>query len=389
MAVPFSTTIIYDGNPGPISGSTPFGFYDADTVYQADGPRTANFVAQRLGYSVMGVELQTGSIYSALEEAVTTFGNEIYLFKIRDNYLSLEGTATSSNLNNTVLSTNLGGIIRIGEDYASEAGVGGYINYYTGSITISAGNQLADLNAWAAVSASFLTGSNDSIEVKRIFYEGTPAMVRYYDPYAGTGLQPLMDTFGFGGMSPGVNFTLMPVFADIQRVQAIEFNDQVRRSAFSFELVNNQLRIFPIPNVDMLLYFHYIKVSERNSPTRNAYSASNLVTNISNVPYQNPSYGQINSPGRQWIRSYTLALCKETLGYIRGKYQTTPIPGAEISLNQSDLLTDARTEKDALIQKLREDLDRTSRTSQLAKRAEEGVSIKSTLNDVPLPIYTG
>ena len=179
----------------------------------------------------------------------------------------------------------------------------------------------------------------------------------------------------------------MPIYYDVSVIQAIELNDQIRKSAFSFELVNNKLKVFPIPNATGQLFIQYIKVDERNAPTSPAYSGNNLVTDISNVPYENPTYQYINAPGRYWIFEYTLALAKELLGYVRGKYQTVPVPGAEVSLNQADLIAAANTEKAALIEKLRTDLDENSRKMQLQRKAEEANAMKSTLDQVPLPIY--
>ena len=377
---------IYPGSSSFFPGLTPFGFYDADTYFQNDADKVVIWCARRLGYPIENIELQDIQFYAAFEEAVTTYGNEVYQWKIRENYLSFEGASTGSSFNNQVITPTLGSQIRIASTYGSEAGSGGNVTYYTASLPVVAGQQDYDLSAWAASSASLQPG--DSIEVKRIFQETPPAIVRYFDPYAGTGtgIQSLLETFNFGSYSPGINFMLMPLNFDLMKLQAIELNDQVRKSAYSFDLVNNQLRLFPIPNSTTNLLFHYIKKSERNQPFISG-SATNLITNISNVPYQNPVYSQINSIGRQWIYQYTLAVVKETLGYVRGKYTSVPIPGAEVTLNQQDLLTDARTEKTALLEILRATLDDSSRSKQMEKRALEEDSLQKTLNNIPLPFY--
>lgn len=382
---------IWNNNPGDISGSTPFHFYDNDTDFQTEGPLFATWASTRLGYPIVNVELQDINFYAALEEAVTTYGNEVYQWKVRENYLSMEGNIVdnTTTFNNQLITPNLGNIIRISETYASEAGVGGFTTYYTGSIAMTASVQDYDLNAWATTNG--ISGSG--IEIKRVFFEAPPAIVRYFDPYAGTGtgIQSLLETFGFGQFSPGINFLLMPIYFDVQKIQAIELNDQIRKSAYSFDLVNNQLRIFPIPTNDMNLFFHYIKRDERDNvtiatPTYNTASSS-LITNVSNVPYANPTYTSINSIGKQWIRQYALATVKETLGYVRKKYASIPIPGAEVTLNGDDLLTDARAEKAALLEQLRATLDIASRKTQLENQAAEADFIQKTLNNSPIPIY--
>jgi hypothetical protein len=378
---------IWNGSSTFSVGSTPFLFYDYDPQFQTDIDSVAKWCAQRLGYPIVEVELQSGSFYAAFEEAVTTYGNEIYAYKVRENYLSMEGNSTGSSFNNQVITPNMGSMIRISEMYGTEAGSGGNTTYYTGSVALTSGVQDYDLNDWA-VSQSIAGG----VEIKRVFYEAPPAIVRYFDPYAGsgTGIQSLLETFGFGQMSPGINFMLMPIFFDVMKVQAIEFNDQIRKAAFSFDLVNNQLRLFPIPSnittgYNDKLYFHYIKKDDRNSVTQD--NRTNLITNVSNIPYQNPIYSQINSIGKQWIRQYTLSLVKEMLGYVRGKYGTIPIPGAEVTLNQSDLFTDARAEKIALLEQLRLMLDEVSRRAQLERQSLESENIQKQFNNVPLPIY--
>ena len=294
----------------------------------------------------------------------------------------------SYELNGKLINNNLQTQIRLAEAYAQEAGVGGYVTEYTGSLTLTPGKQVYDLNAWAAASASIEEG--DRIEIRQIFYQEPPAIVRYFDPYAGTGtgVQGLLETFGFGSYSPGINFMLMPVYWDIQKIQAIEFNDQVRKSAYSFDLVNNQLRLFPVPTYDngpLYLLFKYMKVSEKNNILA-GNDKSNVISDIMNVPYRNPVYANINQVGRMWIYRYTLALCKEIEGQIRATFQNTAV-GAVV-VNGSELLTDARTEKADLLAELKEMLNEVSRRSQLEKKQAESEFTRQTMNQIPLLIYS-
>lgn len=554
---------IYDGHPifVPNVGMTPFEFYDSDPVFQQDAPKVTRFCANRLGFPLMDVELQSGSFFTAFEEAVTTYGNTIYAWKVKENYLSLEGGSTDIPANSMVLEPSLQRIVEISKNYGTEAEVGGNITLYKGMLDLKAGVQDYDLDLWAKQQ-----GVEGGIEIRRIFYEAPPAVLRYFDPYAGTGtgIQSLMEAFGFGQYSPGINFLLMPVSADILQIQAIEFNDQVRKSGYSFRLVNNKLTIFPLPQLDGKLRIEYYKLSDKrklNTGADNIYpeystwtqeftaeadetltfthnlglnlvSASNseqfflmegtemyqmipnmftitnetsnsftvnftvpvehgkvimqyktleiaedgltyckysapidvnvqvnntqriihtlqtkdvgvqvfednsdgtsnlilpgevrivndheidlvfssnikghviltaraaqtssdpsVITNVSEVPYENPTYSKINSIGKQWIFRYTLALCKEMLAYVRGKYGSSiPIPDSEVTLNQADLLTDARQEKEALLKELNDMLDTSSRKEQLNRKAEEGEALQKTLTGIPMVIFIG
>ena len=376
---------IYNGSPVWSSGLTPFGFYDSEPQFQTDAVKVAKFCAQRLGYPLTDVELQDMSFFTAFEEAVTIYGNELYAHIIRDNQLSLEGLSTGSNLNTSVVTPSFEPIVKLTEQYGAEAGSGGNVPHYTGSFIMTGSQQDYDLAQWATDQ-----GITSSIEIKKVFYQSSPAITRYYDPYVGTGFgsQNMFDSFGFGSMSPAINFLMMPLNFDLAAIQAIELNDQVRRSQYSFELKNNKLRIFPIPSSGGGNYwFEYILREERIQSS--ITDTPGNVTNVSNAPYNNPTYASINSVGRQWIFEYTLALAKEMLGYVRGKYGNIPIPNSEVTLNQSDLITAATAEKTALVEKLREYFDQTSRKSLLERRAQETEFKQTELQQVPYTIYIG
>ena len=200
----------------------------------------------------------------------------------------------------------------------------------------------------------------------------------------------MVEGFGFGGYSPAVSFTLMPIFEDLLRVQAIELNDSIRKSAFSFTLVNNKLRIFPDPTSSSTLFFDYVDTAERDNPLFTEYNGSaNVVSDFSNVPYDNMPYQFINDVGKQWIRKYGLALCKELLGIIRSKYGSIPIPGAETTLDGDSLRAEAAAEKEVLVSQLREILEQMSRKTLLEADKDEGEFLQEKLNKVPIPIFIG
>ena len=378
---------IWPGSSSFAPGDTPFGFYDNDVQFQTDADKFAKFSAQRLGYPLVEVELQDLNFYTAFEEAITTYGNELYAYQVAENLLSFQGASQNIGpANNQVIQENMASVVRLSQQYGEEAGVGGTVTYRSGSIQLQAGKQEYDMNQWADAN-----GIQGRIEIKRIYYEAPPAIMRYFDPYAGTGtgMMAMLDSFGWGSYSPAINFMLMPINYDLQKIQAIELNDQIRKSQYTFELVNNQLKIFPIPvTYYQTLWFQYILESDRNNPYMDN-QGQNLITNASYVPYENPTYSAINSIGRQWIFEYGLAIVKEMLGYVRGKYTTVPIPGSEVTLNQSDLIAAATSEKQSLIERLRAYFDTTSRKTLLANKAEEAQSQMSILGDVPMTIFIG
>ena len=253
-------------------------------------------------------------------------------------------------------------------------------------------SSVQDYSFQTFMTQSNITGSvaDFGIEIKRVFYQGAPAITRYYDPYVGSGFgtMNLFDSFGFGGDSPAINFLMMPLNYDLGVIQQIEMSEMVRRSNYSFEIHDNKIRIFPIPVTSSgNLFFEYINRDERVESS--SMIIPGVVNNVSNVPYGNPNYDEINPIGRQWIFEMTLAIAKEMLGYVRGKYSTIPIPNADMTLNQADLIAAATAEKTALLERLRAYFDETSRLGSLDRRAKEAEAVMIETSMVPYTIYIG
>jgi len=396
-----STVIpIWPGSSSFFPGETPFGFYDYQYDFQIDADKVAKFCAIRLGYPIENVELQAVNFYTAFEEATTVYGNELYAYQLRDNYLSLEGVTQSIDVNDSIITPSMANIVRLSQQYGEEAGVGGNVTWYNGRLTLQPGVQKYDLAEWA-VSQSITGG----IEIKNVFYEAPPAINQFYSPYLGTGPGglggvPAAGMYGFGyGYS---NYLMMPTSFTMQNLQAIEMTNQVSLNNYSFNIIDNVLTVFPVPGTGLAggdfdggndlyygeyLVFQFVKVQERlNSAVTNGIGK---ISNSSNVPYNNPNYNDINSVGRSWIFEYSLALSKEMLGYTRNKYSQIPIPGAEVTLNGDTLITAATTEKEALISRLREYFDSTSRQALLERRSAETTARQNEISQVPMTIFIG
>jgi len=378
---------IWTGTSTFTSGSsTPFGIYDSDSLFQVDAPKVASWCAKRLGYPIIDIELQGENYFAVFEEAVSEYSAQVNQFNIRNNLGSLEGQPTGSNYTGqSVLGSELNNVATIAETYGNFANVGGRTDIKSGSIQLYKGRQDYDLQAiWGDVSES-----GERIDVTKVFYETTPAIQRFFDPYSvsGQGTLNLIDEFGFGSFSPAAQFILMPIYEDMLRIQQIEFNDQIRKSAHTFNLVNNKIQIFPIPTTDYKLFFEYQVVKDRRE--NSTIITPNVVSDYSNIGYNFAQYTQINDVGKQWIRKYTLALAKEMLGAIREKYSTIPIPGSEVSLDGSALRAEAQTEKDALIEQLRENLNEVSKKQRMENEASMVEQQQQVMTRVPLNIYIG
>lgn len=410
---------IYSGSSSFQPGITPFGYFDNDPQFAFHAPKVADYCARKLGYPIQDVELDASQFFEAFEDAVMEYGAQVNQFNIRENMFTLQGMEIGSDTNYSgkIITPNLGRLIQIAKNYGTEAGAGGNVEWRRGRLDIVPDKQMYDIEKEAImpiipdVTISPDTGSlsdrGKPIEIKRIFHLESQMLSQYVTTtdYNSSGIsydtQLLMDTFGFGNMAVGgASFLLTPLSYDLMRMQAIEFNQQIRRSAFSFEIIANKIKIFPIPIAPFKIYFDYILIDERNNPfsqygsgsyVSGSYVYDNIkgkyVSDYSNVPYNYIVYSNINDVGKQWILKYTLANCKEILGNIRNKYSSVPLPSGEITLNGSDLISQSSTEKEALITQLRENLDQASRRMQLERYKDETSFEQESLDKIPLKIY--
>ena len=381
---------IWPGSGSFASGSsTPFGYFDSDTRFQSDAPKVAEWCAKRLGYPIVDVELQDINFFTCFEEAANEYSSQVNQYRAKENMLSLQGSSLDLNLTDTEIATNLGGVVNLAKDYGTEAGSGGRVTVYTGSFEMVGGQQIYDLGNNNVVNLE--SGSvSDGITLRKVFHTSPPAIIRYFDPFVGTGLgsQQMMETFGWGAYSPGVSFMMQPMFDDLLRLQAIEFNDYIRKSSFGFHIDGQRVKLFPVPtagDTGAKVYFDYTLESETKSPIAN----SNVVSDLSNAPFGRLTYTNINSAGKQWIARYALALAKEMLGAIRAKFSSIPIPGADVTLDGAALRNEASAEKETLLTELKEMLESTSRRALMEARKEESEYLEETLNRVPRPIFIG
>lgn len=374
---------IWPGSSSFTTGSTPFGFYDSDTTFQSDCDKFASWAANRLGYPITNIELVDINFYAAFEDAISKYGTLISLFNARDNLINVSGLPTSSlELQSQYIHPTLVGVFKLAKQYANEVGAGGNLTYYTGSVALTTGRQVYNFKDTSSVSLEKGNFNSDSFTIRKIFYNAFEGA--NVDPLNITGEFGLLQDFGWEGTTG--ESILMPLNYDLIKVQAIEMSDQIRGSAYSFQLTNDRLWIFPIPTENLTLRFNYTLDSEILDSNLSG-SMNGLISDISNIPYSNLSYAVINDLGKDWIKRYALSLVKETLGLIRGKYSSLPFGDTEITLNSADLITQATTEQENLLTELRELLESTSRQAQLERKQAESDALQNQLMKAPLAIY--
>lgn len=404
---------IWPGSSSFTTGSTPFGFFDADPLFQQHADSFAKYAAQHVGYPIMDVELIDINFYTAFEAAVVEYSNQVNQVNIVNNLVNTLGVQTGSSFlqgqsfTGAAIGTSLNFITKLSRAYGTEADSGGTVKWRKAKVTVEPGVQTYSIRK--AVSASLALESSSlsntsSIEIKRVLHNAPPAITRYFDPFVGTGLgsQQLMDSFNFGGFSPSISFMMMPIHADLLRLQAIEFNDQIRKSHYSFEIHGDDIKFWPIPTTGTgssassihynEVWFEYLFEEEKSKDAilfGNTALLNGVVSDASNIPYTYQPYGSINDMGRAWILKYGAAIAKEMLGFVRGKYSSIPIPNAEVTLNGSELVSQGQSEKEALVTQLREFLDKLTKEQMLIRQNAESTQTNEILAKVPLKIYVG
>ena len=391
-AAEFSASVV-------LSMATPFGLYDSDADFRNDAPRTSVWVAKRLGYPIVNIELDNQQIWACFEESVSEYSAQVNQFNLRNNLDILRGQPKGrvSNFSQTLVDGSfLPTAVRMAQQYGTLAGVGGatalkkaYVNLSPSVQKYNLMTEAIDVETGLAFDDIF-SGSS-TIDVFRVYHEAVPAITRFFDPYSvgAQGTLNLISELGFGNYSPAAQFLMMPLYEDVLRMQQIEFNDHIRKSHHTFNIVDNKLEIFPIPTNDTTkkVYFEYVSRDEFEHDSQTIQADS--LSDYSDIPYDFIQYGSINDVGKQWIRKYTLALAKELLGAIREKYNSIPIPDGEVSLDGAALRAEAQVEKDYLITQLRENLEEMSRKNVMENKAHESTHHQEMLRKVPLKIYVG
>ena len=373
------------------SGSTPYGIYDNDSTFQADSITVTKWVARRLGFPVMQLEIYSGSIWACFEEAVSEYSLHINNYNMKnwlwDQYRSsnrISGSLTTGS--NEPTHPHMGTTFMLSDQYGQAAVVGGDVTLKSGSISLVKDQQDYNLSNWAAVSES-----SNRLIIQRVYNQGPASITRFYDPFAGSFEQrQMLDAFGLGNVAPAITYTMRPISYDISRAQAIETNDLVRKSAYSFHIVNNVLKIFPRPAStdagDKIWFDYYVRNDVADiSKSYTTYK----VSDPSNTPYKFITYNEINSAGRQWVRKFTLALARELLGIIRSKYSSLPLPNGEMTMDGESLKAEGREEKDNLLTELKEFLDSVTLSERSRAEADTAEANQQVLSRSPLQIYIG
>lgn len=373
---------------------TSFGFFDADEQFQNEADSMVTYVKRKLGDDVLSVELTKKEIWTCFEEAVCEYSRLVHETKIVSELTNVLGTQTgSADYTNKYAQRSLEYLLRMAEPYATNAFVGGSSNSIFGYFDIVGGQQdydiyadLKDIVSGSNVFDSLPTGSKGKMRIVELFHM-EPLAAQHFLLNASNITNFMATNFNYESYVNSSIFYVLPVFEDVLRRGMLETAFRVRRSQYSYEIMGSKLRIYPIPVTDLQIGKLFCKVLPPQDPLNPAYhdSAIHGVSGPSNMPLGNIPFSTINQPGRQWIRQYTLALCKELLGLIRSKFQSIPIPNADLTLNGEALISQSREDKEKLVTQIKEFLAQLTHQKLLEADAAAAESLNKQLKYVPFP----
>ena len=371
---------------------TPFSFFDSDADFQKEADALVPFIKRKLGDDILSVELTKKQIWACFEESLLEYSSIINQYQAKSQLANLLGGATGS-LDGTEQKfprENLEFMLRRAEPYSMEAGMGGAYNMISGSITLEKNKQDYDLYTelkdgdGTALFDRSENSPKSKLKVMEVFHFNPQAAYRFFD--STSAVNYLNNEFSFESFTPETVFYVLPVFEDVLRAGQLDMSNRVRRSNYSYKIVGTKIRIFPIPTQDDPKSL-WVRVHYSPDPLKPAFDDASIygVSNLSNIPYGRLSYEKINSIGRQWIRQYALSLCKELLGLVRSKFQSVPIPGGDLSLNGTDLISQARDDKEKLKTTLTDMLEELTYSKMLEDEAAAAENLQRILRNIPIP----
>jgi hypothetical protein len=368
------------------SNPTPFGIFDSDSDFSSDADKVVTFVKRKLGDDILSVELTKKQIWANLEESTLEYGYILNQYQAKSQMLTYLGyvTGSGSGAENKLPRESLEFLTRFAEPYASEAGVGGSYNMMSGSIDLEPGRQDYE-SGELIVSSSFNRNPMTKLRISEVFHFSPQAAYRFFDTTSAVNY--LNNEFSFESFTPETVFYVLPVYEDVLRAGMLDMSNRVRRSNYSYKVIGTQIRIFPTPTDPQIPKKLFFRVKAFTDPLNPSFTDETIngVSNIGNIPFGNVNYTRVNSIGRHWIRQYALALSMEQLGMIRSKFGTIPVPGANVTLNGSDLSSKGREDKKELITKLREMLETLTYDKLIETSATRSENIMKQLQKVPIP----
>jgi len=411
-AITLPATASFNGSAAAdshVAAACPIGFYTSSVAFITGAVAQVAYTYKKLGGDVLDIEMPSGSVFANYEEAVLEYSYLVNVHQSKNAIGSMLGAQTASFGHQGEVTTGPDDValkyprysfesaFRIADIYSTEAISGGDITIHSASFASISDQQDYDLQSLiSSLSTDDSTvpfygkvGSK-KVKIHQVFYVSPKQMWRFYGYYGG--LNVVGDFNNYGQYADDSSWQVIPAWQN--KLQAISYEDHLytRTSHYSYEVINNKLRVFPTPNdASPERFWVRFSIKNENEPWESDYdTGEDGINNMNTLPFENIPYESINSIGKQWIRRFALALSKETLGQIRGKFGgSIPVPGDNITLNSADLLGQAKEEQNSLREELKTQLDEMTYQKIAASDAEVTENASKVIKNVPLKIFVG
>ena len=399
-------------NVNSTSNPLPFGIYTSNAFVSGAVDQVA-YTFKKLGGDVLDLEITEFQVYSAYEEAVLEYSYIVNSHQAKNVLSDLLGASTASfnedgqidkghslsgsNVELKYPKFNFQYAKTVADGISTEAGIGGTVPIYSASFNMTGGVQDYDLQD-TIYSSSLNTGNpyynkvgNKRVTIRRVFYKTPASMWRFYGYYGGLNVVGNLSTYG--QYADDSTFQIVPTWQNKSQAMAYEDALYTRVSHWSYELKNNQLRIFPIPRANYSPEKFWVEFTVESDPYTEADPSVQTgiegVNNMNTLPFENIPYRNINAIGKQWIRRFALSLAKEMLGLVRSKFATIPIPGNDITLNGSDLISQSQQEQEKLREELKQVLDQLTYKQLAEDDATVVENSNKVMQQIPAAVFVG
>tara|TARA_R110000737_G_scaffold265974_3_gene273617 strand:+ start:234 stop:1466 length:1233 start_codon:yes stop_codon:yes gene_type:complete len=363
----------------------------------AEGSDIVKWIRYRMGEPKIVAEIDNVQIFSAFEESNIEYGATINRHQATNwlsNIYGLNRDFSTQNLTDKLPHNTLDYLMRLAAPFSSEATVGGmqnerkaYCSFASTDMTKDLLTDFTDVENDETLLAYVTSVSAANIQVRRVYHEPPSSMHRMYDPYSSANV--LAQEMNYESYSTESLFYIMPIYGDLMRAGMMETNDNIRRSGFSYQVIGGKIRLLPQPTSTVRVYIDYtVEMDPYNPDFKGSTIGDPSITGISsihNIPFSDINFENINSTGKRWIRQYTLALSMETLGRIRRKYASIPIPNGEVNLDGDALVQEGMEKQMALKDELTSDLEKVNNVELMRGDAEQAAALQDQMGFIPFP----
>lgn len=397
------------GTHSDVLGALAYGIYTT-TPFISGAVDQVAYTYNKLGGNVLDLEITPDNVYNAYEEACLEYSYLINTHQAKNVLSDFMGNNTgsfnedgefSSYSKGTDVKPNLkfprfqlGYATHLGRGVSMHAGVGSSQRLFSASFDLEDDVQDYDLQA-TIYSSSLEAGSpfkdavgTSAITIQKVYYKTPKAAWRFF---GGQTVGAVGNLSTYGMYADDSTFEVVPSWQNTLQAMRYEQDLNVRASHYSYKINDNRIRIYPIPNGEdpKRLWVDFRIAEDAFDESADRQYGADGVSNMNTLPFPNVPYANINSIGKQWIRRFALSLVKETLGQVRSKLSSIPIPGNDINLNGSALISEAKEEQNSLREELKAVLDELVYGKLAEGDAQLQNSLEEVVKHIPNGIYVG